>query len=406
MTRAPLLSVFLLAGALCAAQQGSTAEVFAPFVSRLKAEATEDSVLLSWRDSGDLDGATLVYRSGKEITAETFAEAEFLARVESGTESFTDHPPYGQDAYYAVLIEGADRKLYPIFIPFRNKTTSAVSVRPPARTEDASAEVTGLTADLRGESVLVSFLVSTPDRDLMLFRSTRPIRRVEDLVESVSVVPLASGTTLYEDRAIPGVEYYYCVVDARLLSSGQAAIVQGQNSVARPVRVPLPVDPPASAARSRPLPRLMIPAGVEFGDELIPSPPFLLPRTQELGPATAKSVARLRASIRPGPRAPMSPTVLEVDRSTQGRGEDAILAEIVQSSFAARAYAEAEDRLTRFLRIDRSAAAKARASFYVGQVRYLRGDAQNAFLSFLLALDAYYEETQPWLDACFAELAG
>jgi hypothetical protein len=404
MRSALLRSGLLLLAALSFAQQGSSSEVFAPFVSRLKAEASEDSVVLSWRKSSDVDGAYLVYRSAKEITEQSFAEAEFLARVDAGTESYTDYPPYGLAAYYAVLIEGADRKLYPIFIPFRNKTTGAVSVRPPAPSEEAAAEITGIAASPRAEAVAVSFSASKADRDLMLFRSTRPIRRVEDLVESSSVVPLKAGTTLYEDRAIPGVDYYYCVVDARLLTSGQAPIVQGQNSLAKPVRVPLSAALQSNVARSRPLPRLMIPAGVEFGDELIPSPPFLLPRERELAPATAKAVARLRASIRPSARAPMAPAVLEEDTSSQARGEEAILAAIVQESFAVRNYADAEDRITRFLRIDRSAKVEARASFYLGQIRYLRGDARGAFLAFLLALDRYYEQAQPWLDACFAEL--
>jgi hypothetical protein len=394
----------LLICSVARAQQGTTTEVFAPFVSRLKAVAGDSSVVLTWRRSGDVDGAYLVYRSRKEITEATFPEAEFLARVGSETESYTDYPPYGLEAYYAVLIEGTDQKLYSIFIPFRNKTTSTVSIRAPEPETEIAAEVTDLRASLQGEAVVVSYAISNAERELLLFRSTHPIRRVEDLVESSSVVPLGPGTTLFEDRPIPGVEYYYCVVDARLLQGGQAPIVPGQNSLTQSVQVPLSAGQAPSRARSRPLPRLMIPAGVEFGDELIPSPPFLLPRQQELGPATAKAVARLRSNIRPSPRPPMGPVILEEDRSAQARGEDSILAGIVQSSFADRNYADAEDRLDRFLRIERSARAQARTNFYLGQIRYLRGDLKEAFLAFLLASDRYYEDTQPWLDACFAEL--
>lgn len=401
---APVSLALLLICTAALAQDGTATEVFAPFVSRLKAVADPSSVVLTWRKSGDIDGAYLVYRSRKEITEQTFPGADFVARVGPETETYTDYPPYGTDAYYAVLIEGTDQKLYSIFIPFRNKTTSPMNIRAPEPEDEIAAEVTDLRALLQGEAVVVSFGVSSTERELLLFRSTRPIRRVEDIVESSSVIPLGPGTTLYEDRPIPGVEYYYCVVDARLLQSGQAPIVQGQNSLSQPVQVPLSLGQTPSRARSRPLPRLMIPAGVEFGDELIPSPPFLLPRQQELGPATAKSVARLRSSIRPAPRPPMSPVILEEDGSTQARGEDSILAGIVQSSFADRNYADAEDRLARFLRIKRSAKAQARTNFYLGQIRYLRGDLKEAFLAFLLAADRYYEETQPWLDACFAEL--
>ena len=148
----------------------------------------------------------------------------------------------------------------------------------------------------------------------------------------------------------------------------------------------------------------MIPAGVEFGDELIPAAPFLLPRQQELGPAAAKAVAKLRASIRPAPRQPPAPLILEEDRSAGARGEDSLVADIAQGPFAGKNYADAEDRFVRFLRIERSPKAEARARFYTGQIQYFRGDYQNAFLTFLLASEHYYAETQPWLDACFAEL--
>jgi hypothetical protein len=213
--------------------------------------------------------------------------------------------------YYAVLIESTEGRLYSIFIPFRNKTTTPVSIRPPAAESDLAAEIKDLRASVQGEVVVVTFSSSSADRDLLLFRSTRPIRRVEDLVESSSLVPLNPGTTLYEDRPIPGLEYYYCVVDGRLLQGGKAPIVPGQNSLTSSAVVPLSVGQAPSPARSRPLPRLMIPAGVEFGDELIPSPPFLLPRQQELGPATAKAVARLRASIRPASPPPVRPVIGE-----------------------------------------------------------------------------------------------
>jgi hypothetical protein len=400
----PVALLLLALGGALGAQQAQSSEVFAPFVSRLKAVADESGVVLTWRKSSDIDGAYLIYRSKKEITDQTFPQAEFILRVAAGTESYTDYPPFGLDVYYAVLIEGADGKLYSIFIPFRNKTTTAVSVRPPPPEQEIAAEVTRLKASIQGEAIVLTFSASSADRPLILFRSTRQIRRVEDIVATSSVVPLSAGSTMYEDRPIPGVEYYYAVVDAKLLQAGKAAIVPGQNSLSQSSQVPLSAAQAPSRARSRPLPRLMIPAGVEFGDELIPSAPFLLPRQQELGPAAAKAVARLRASIRPAPRQPPVPVILEEDRAAGARGEDSLVADIVQGPFAAKSYTDAEDRLQRFLRIERGPKAEARAHYYIGQIQYLRGDFQDAFLTFLLANELYYAETQPWIDACFVEL--
>ena len=400
----PAAAALLLVATILAAQESST-EVFAPFVSRLKAAATEDGVLLTWRKSRDVEGAYLVYRAGTEITEQSFAKAEFIARVAPEAEAYTDSPPYGRDVFYAVLIEGTDGKRYSIFIPFRNKTTSPVKIQRPVAEIETAADLKGLKAALKGDAVVVTFSSSRADRSLLLFRSTRPIRAMEDLVGSSLNIPLLQGTTLYEDRPIPGVEYYYCVMDERLLASGKSPILQGENSTRVAVSVPLEFGQAVSQARSRPLPRLMIPAGVEFGDELIPSPPFLLPRQQELSPTTAKAVARLRSGIRPAPAPSPSPVILEEERSGRARGEDSILAELVQSSFASKNYTEAESKLLRFLRIEREGRAEARAHFYLGQIYFFRGDARSAFLSFLLANDAYYEATQTWLDLCFTALS-
>jgi hypothetical protein len=395
------LALGLVAAGLAAQE---TSEVFAPFVSRLRAAPGEEAVVLTWRRSEDVQGSYLIYRSRAEITEETFAQAEFIARVDATEESYTDFPPFGLDVYYAVLIQGSDGRLYSIFIPFRNKTSAAVRITPPVPESDTAAEVRDLEARVQGQNVVLTFTSSNPGRDLLLFRATRPIRRLEDLIESGLPMPLPRGATLHEDRPIAGVEYYYGIADTRLLQSGRAPIVPGQNSTVQPAAVPLRVAQIASPARSRPLPRLMIPTGVEFGDELIPSPPFLLPRQQELGAATAKSVARFRAAVRPAPTPPIGPAILEEERAAQPLGEESILAEIIQTSFASGNYTDAEDRLERFLRIERSSRTKARASFYLGQILFLRGDVREAFLAFLLANDAYYADTQPWVDAAFAAL--
>ena len=74
-SRAAIFSVIVLAAALfplqTAAQQaaaGAPSETLAPFASRLRAEIVEHQVKLTWRDSPDLSGVYLVYRSTSEIT--------------------------------------------------------------------------------------------------------------------------------------------------------------------------------------------------------------------------------------------------------------------------------------------------------------------------------------------------
>ena len=44
-----------------------SSEVFAPFVSRLKARAEPSNITLTWRNSKDLQGEKLIYRHTREI---------------------------------------------------------------------------------------------------------------------------------------------------------------------------------------------------------------------------------------------------------------------------------------------------------------------------------------------------
>jgi len=393
---------------VCGAQSGpasSNQEVFAPFVSRLKARATEQQVTLTWRKSQDVEGFYLIYRSREEITQETFDRAEFVARIESSAESYTDYPLYEVEQFYAVLIEDDTGKVYSVFIPFRNKTTSAVSVEAPIREEALAAVITGLRAAPQGEAVNISFEASRMDRELMLFRSARPLRDVEDLIEAVSPVVLDPGVTSYTDRPIAGVGYYYAVVDRKLLQAGKVTVVPDQNALSSPVVVQVGTKPiVAPVTRARPLPRLLIPTGVEFGDELIPSPPFLLPPTRPLSPATVKAVAAITAAIPAPPTPRMKRVILDADRAARTAGADTGVREIVQSYFSAGKDSDTKDLIRTYLRIERSASIEARAHFYLGQIEYFAGNHRSAFMEFLLCQDNYYTATQPWLEACFVRL--
>ena len=268
-----------------ASHSGVSVADLAPFASRLRAETVDYQVKLTWRDAPDLKGAYLVYRATEEITPESFTRATLVGAAPSGTEFFIDTPPDRQGYFYAVVIRDTTGKLYPLLIPFRNKTTTAVSVQATAPEQDLAARITGIRAAVSPavDGVAVTFTSSSPSRDLLLFWGTAPLVTAEDLLRSASTTELDPGTTRYLQPALPGIDYWFAVLDAGLYKMGQVALVPGVNATAAPVRMPMTAGRPSfvsrgAARRITPLPSLAIPFGVLSGEQsgdsgIVPTPP-------------------------------------------------------------------------------------------------------------------------------------
>jgi hypothetical protein len=129
--RAAVLSLLMLAAGVPAAGQQAAASPASPetstvFVSRLKAEPIDYQVKLTWSDSPDLKGDCVVYRSLEEISSQSLARADIIGSVKTGTGYFVDTPPNRSGWFYAVLIRDSAGNLYPLLVPFRNKTTAPV----------------------------------------------------------------------------------------------------------------------------------------------------------------------------------------------------------------------------------------------------------------------------------------
>ncbi len=407
-------------------------EVFAPFVSRLKVRPAESAAgsppadafgaaggvpaspatagaVLSWRNSTDLKAVTRIYRHTAEIEAGNFDQAELIARLEPGEESYSDFPPAPGTYFYAVVLEDAQGNPYRLFIPFRNKSSAGIAVQRTATEENLSTEIRGLSAQVDGDSVILRFQSSRPARELLVFRSTAPMRTPDDLLTAVAPFTLPAGSSGGTDTPVPGVDYYYAVVDAGLFRLSKSQVLPGENATLRPVQVPLetPGKPAAASAalRPAPLPYLLIGSGVEQAARAAPQAPFLLPGSRKkLQPATARAVAELLAALPPpaGPKAGVQ--ILAVDAAARSGGEEDALKTILLERLQPEDFAGAEAELERYLSVRRSAEIEARVHFYLAQTYYFRGLIRQALLELLLAEDRYYREVQPWLDACLGKL--
>jgi hypothetical protein len=386
---------------------GQQQEVFAPFISRLKATVEGTTVKLTWKDSEDIDGQYVVYRHTQEIGERNFEKASRIAIVESGTEYYIDHPP-NQDTYFYAVLAQQNETLYTLFIPFRNKTITGVSIEKPKSLQDIVANISNISTEVKEDSVVIRFSSSRADRELLVYRSMDPLEEKTDLSEANPIRIIPSSRTSVTDFPIPGIEYYYAVLDSELVKRGKSSFKMGENSTRQGVRIPLGKRvglPESTVRRTLPLPLYPLSIEVDTGDQLSQVSVSVPEKQTELSPATAKGVNSLlsRISIQE-PREP-EPMVLQVDKALEKYGgEEYILKSILENSFNTGKWSAAEEELNEFLQTHHSESIEERAHFYRGQVYYFQQKYREAFMDFVLARDGLYSHVNPWLDAIFRKL--
>jgi hypothetical protein len=390
--------------------QDQSAAVSEPFVSRLKAEASGPQIKLTWEDSPDMKGQYLVYRHTDPITLRNIDSAKLLGQVPTGVQYYLDTPGDLRGYYYAIILQDSSGKLYKILIDFRNKTNAAVAVTSTATEEELASRITGIKAAVSadGGSIEVSFASSNPQRDLLVFWNTSPMATSEDLLQGASKVSIDPGVTTYKVPGIPGVDYYFAVLDAGLYKLGKNPLKGGENTTSSPVMIPLTRSVAQSFSspqrRALPLPSLDITKAVDSGKVLPSDEPYALPEEKTVSADTAKAISEILSGIHPKPPAEPTPAILESDTTPAAGGELASLQSVVRNQFAGGKLDDAKRLIQDFLSLPRSADVEARAYFYLGEIACLQGHTREAILSFIMAQEYFYPETRPWLDICFLKL--
>jgi hypothetical protein len=403
----PILALVVCLGPVFA----QTGDVFAPFVSRLKVTAEGSAIRLTWKDTRDVPaGSYAIYRHTEEITAENFSEAVKLGEVAPGTESFLDKPEDKRPYYYAVLAKDATGKLYELFILFRNKTITGVAVETLDTVEELAARITDISTTVEGDSITVTFDSSKDERDLLVYRNTAPIRSSSDLAFSQSLRGLPSSKTSFQDFPVPGISYYYAVIDSAFIKVGDIEFTPGENTTIVPAMIPLGARvglPATTVNRSLPLPLHLLTSSIEDGSDLPLGDYIRVPEYQELDSATTKAVNGLLSGLpKTAPVAP-EPTILPEDRgSVVSGGEEYTLKSILTREFAEERWIETESLLKKYLSVHRSAHIELRARFYLGQTLFFQEKYREALLEFVLVRDQLYARVEPWLDVIFHRIDG
>ena len=388
--------------------------IFAPFPLRIRIGTRPDGVLLTWEEAADPTAGYSVFRSDSPIDRGSFPAAERLKDLPEGSLEYLDVPPDSRGYYYAVLGRTDQGGVYEVFIPLKNVSIAPVSYVPPAApapepdpkpVEPAPEPPPAVRASSERDGIRVVWEPVRPGRRVVLYRSPSPIRSLSDLLTASWVASAEESPEGILDFPVPGIGYFYALVDDEGLRTGSPELAVGLNVTAESVSVPagrfrigLPDIPYAS--RSLPLPYLSLTRGVEAGSQSLPGNlPVPSPSASPLRPETQKAVSRLGGNGKNLPSSPPELRILPEDlESSAVGGEEYTLRTIVRDRLARKDWKGASDELARYLSLNRSPSAAARARFYRGQALAYSGQYREAFFEFLLAQDTLYGPANLWID--------
>lgn len=386
--------------------------VFAPFVSRIRVGVRKETVVLTWIDAEGVTGACAIYRSIEPITKESFKYAQKIATVPFGTGKYEDRVVEKGEYYYAILILGPAEKLYEVFIPFKNAT--AVGIEPEmterpktAANPDAPSQVESLNARVDGDSVVIDLSVPSLGHRLILYRGSEPIKDSAGILAASIVSIFEDSRSQITDFPVPGIDYYYAVIDEVNLKNSDVSLKPGVNSTIRPVRIAsgtyrvgLPDISPMS--RSLPLPYLVVDSSIGTGERIGSS--ISLSTPANISSETEKAIDGILSGLKREEASVPETVILDEELLEPGSGEEYTLSMIVRETVKSRKWPEAISQLEKFLSLQRSQETEIRSRFYLGQAYAMSGMYRNALFSLLIAQDSNYARVKPWIEYCLKSL--
>jgi hypothetical protein len=381
----------------------------APFVSGLKAETRNNLVRLTWADSADARGPVYIFRSTRPFGGEIPQGLEPV-EIAYGIQSYIDEFDGSGTFYYFVAASDPLEQRYDIVVSGTNTVMVILEALAEAPSFDEAGRtgplpelgISSLAARVEGDAVIITYdsggIPESGLKKAILYRSGRPIRQPQDLLNAVIV--LSGVSSPFVDYPMPGLPWFYALILEDDITGGSVGIYPGRNATRTAVEITSGEAPPADERpiRSLPLPAMSVHNAVPGSDRLsdIPDPEPLRDETLK----ALESVARAPAPPPPD----KNPRAFTRDLAAPAGGEDSELMLIVQDSFAKRDWRTANGELQRYLSLPRSADTEARARFYLGQTCYFSGKYREALIEFLFVRPLYPNEAYVWIEAALSAL--
>lgn len=374
------------------------AEPAVPFVSGLDLELKNGFIRLVWKDSPEATGPVYIYRLDKPLHA-TEAALPHPFVVPYGMQTYTDEAERPGTFYYLAAASDESGRRYTASIPFTN--TISVSLGEADLLGYASASkpgagetgIRGLNSSVEYNRIVLTF--QGEGKKAILYRNTRPIRRQEDLLQSV-IVNRGFTSPLNDDFPVPGIPYYYALILEDEIAAAAIPVKAGTNATLDPVEIPLNTDNSGIPQRKNRVRTIPLPAAAVPGLETAPGKEAL----------SKEADKALRNISVPGKKQiPFrEPGIFLEDLEESRTGESGRLGAIVQGSFKNLDWEKTGEELRRFLLLPHSAQVESRSRFYLGQAYYFTGKPKEALFEFLAAQTYYPNESNPWIDAVLARL--
>jgi hypothetical protein len=375
--------------------------VFKPYVSNIDAELNGGFIRISWKDSSDARGPVYIYRSSSPIHASSGLPLR-PEQVPYGAQSYLEAAEKSGITYYFIAASDDRGKKYTAVMPYTNtlcvvaREIDLAGYTPWPETDGTEAVMEwgeagdGLEALTDNDRVLLTFGGNSSAS--ILYRSTRPILRQEDLLRAV-IISRAPAFP-YIDYPVPGIPYYYALISEAEFASGTIQIQEGVNATVSPVEVPFNDNGGAGLGRNERDRVRIIPIPVRNGSAAAPA----------LLSGQAERAARIVSNYERRPGQFQEPVFFMEDMEASAIGENAQLRLILYGSFSALDWEQAGDDLRQFLSIPHSAQVTSRARFYLGQVYYFSGKPREALFEFLASHTHYPAESSAWIDAALTRL--
>jgi len=395
----PLIFLIIAATGVFAQQTDEVPADIQAYVTGVHAEARNNLIRLTWTDSPDTRGPVYIFAS----TVPFGGDVEFIPGIPVAV-------PYGMESYifeiddpgiYHYHVAAGDEAglYYYVNIRYDNIITIQIEEEVPAETaetapveaettrrSDTSGTVSGLRAVVDNDRVVINFRAES-DASLVLYRSIRPIRNAPDLLGAVIIQSnIRSPCT---DFPVPGIPYYYAVVQENELTRGNIRIQPGVNATTEPAQLAFEKT---AETRSVPLPLISLTADSQIAAQSV------IPAGVELSSETRRILENI-PSHRSAGLPPAGSRIFGMDLEASGGGEEYLLGSIVQGPFRDGEWEAARDELTQFINIPRSRAIEARTRFYLGQCMYFMNSPREALFEFLSARSVYPDESAEWIQA-------
>lgn len=380
---------------------GHSEELQNPFVSKLKSVAEENLIRLSWVDSPDTVHKYLIYRHVEEINNDNFESAQFVGESDTGNGYFIDYPSTIDKFYYAVLSLDSSGKTYNLFIPYKNITTIPVGVDSIASPEELAVTISDIKTVLSGNTIEISFQISGTNRNLVIYRSADPIRIYEDLIKAALITTIPSSQYHYIDHPVPGVPYYYAIMDSDLAKSGRYVFNSGENITEHSILVKSGVSASLlesrETIRNQPLPYLELNSRIDTGEILSPGVSEL-PVKYNLTFESTSVINSILNNFYPEEKTMLIPVILADDIDISESSEEYQLKRILESDFKDQNWPIAYELISNLLSVHHSEQIELKAHFYRGQILFFQNKYRDSFMEFILAGKDFTKETEPWLD--------